>query len=146
MARSWGVWVALGMILGFASTAEAQITVTTGGPGCIESDDTSFLYQSTTTTNYDFEHNLKIYRNSVLKHSSINYIVNDGPSYNYQETVNCSLWGLATGDRVMFRVKCTIMEGPYLGTYATDSDTVTVSAPGTCYAEPRRLERTGVWA
>lgn len=146
MARAMGIAVVLGVALAAASQVGAQTDIQTTGPGCIESDDTSIAYSSVTTTNYDFEHNLKVYRNGVLKHSSINYIVNDGPSYTYNETINCSTWGLAVSDRINFRVKATIMEGPYLGTYDTDNDTVTVGAPGSCYAEPARRERTGVWA
>lgn len=146
MRSSLGIWLALGMVLGAANVAEAQVQIETTEPICLESDDASFVYRSTTTTIYDFEHNLKIYLNGVLKHSSLNYIVNDGPSYLYSETIDCSRWSLAVGDSVNFRVKATIMEGPYLGTYATDNDTVTVGAPGSCYAEPARRERNGVWA
>jgi hypothetical protein len=120
------------------ATVEQELT-------CISSDDTSIAYAARVTTNYDFELNLKVYKGSTLKHSTLQYIVNDGPSYTYRETIDCSTWALAVGDKILFRVKATIMEGPYQGTYATDNDTVTVCAPGTC-ALPQRRNELGAWA
>lgn len=134
------IWVGLGILLLSATAAEAQVLIDPVGPTCIESDDVSTIYRATVTTIYDFEYSLKVYRNSVLVDSSLEYVVNDGPSYSYARTFDCSRWGMATGNTILFRAKATIMEGPFLGVYDTDNLSLTVSAPGTCFLEPRRRQ------
>ena len=133
----WGMVLAVGGLAG-ALPATAQVQIDNNGPTCVESDDPRCTFSATVTTDYDFDLNLKVYHNSVLKHDRTTFVVNDGPSYNYSEVVTISGWGLATGDSLLFRSKATLTEGPYQGSYATDNHTVTVSSPGTCFRERRR--------
>lgn len=128
-----------------AGLVEAQVTVQPIGPGCIESDDTSTIYRALVTTLYDFDFNLKVYQNGTLKHDQTTFVVNDGPAYDYSETVDVSRWGLAVSDEILFRAKATLTEGPFQGSYATANHTVAVSAPGSCFLVPGRRQ-DGSWA
>jgi hypothetical protein len=99
-----GVVSGLAVWIGSMLVAEAQ-GITPTGPTAIKVTDTSVVYTATITTNYSFTLYLYVNKNGTNVYGGQWYIVNSGPSYNFQSPVlSTSSWGLAVGDLVNFHV------------------------------------------
>jgi hypothetical protein len=99
-----GVVAGLAVWMGSTLVAEAQ-GITPTGPLTVKVTDTSVVYTATITTNYSFTVYLYVYKNGTSVYGGQWYIVNSGPSYNFQSPVlSTSSWGLAIGDLVNFHL------------------------------------------
>lgn len=127
--RARAVGVCLGLALGIMSaiTAEAQVSVTPSGPTALYVTDTQSTYTATVTTNYSFWFHLFILKNGTQVGAGCWYIVQSGPSYNFQATLQTSSWGLAVGADFNYRGRAMLS-----ATYGTQTDWhVTCTNPST---------------
>jgi hypothetical protein len=97
-----GVVTGLAIWFGGALVAEAQ-GITPTGPLAVKVTDTSVIYTATITTNYSFWFYLQVFNNGTQVYGGQWYIVNSGPSYNFQSPVlSTSAWGLVVGNVIDF--------------------------------------------
>lgn len=110
--------------LGAALAAEAQIDIRGTKPLSVVYTQTSSTYEAVVTCNNNFYVTLKVYLNGTMKHQSITYCVNSGPTYNFSKVVSMTGWGMKAGDTLVYRGKA------YYGIYS-DTDDWTVIVSGT---------------
>ncbi|SRR5579859_1446888 len=97
-----GVVAGLSVWFGSALAAEAQ-QITPTGPMQVQATDTSEVYTATITTNYSFTISLAVLINGSQVYWNQWYIVNSGPSYNFQSpSLNTASWGLTAGETIDF--------------------------------------------
>lgn len=125
-------------VLFAAASVEAQVIINPVGPPCVSSTDPSSCYEADVRTDHDFWLDLKVFHNGVLKHESLTFVVNGGPSYRFDETVSHLRWGLAVGDGLVYRGRATLSGGPFRGAFDERDHRITASEPGAC----RSLHRT----
>ena len=119
-----------------ANTALAQVDIEPKPDMCVEEDDTEATYEATVTTDYDFYLRLTVTLNSVTKHTSFDFVSNNGPSVVYTKTIDVSDWGMEEDDTIEYIGQAIIAEGPYRGRSDTETETDTVQASGTCLNLP----------
>ncbi|MBI2932908.1 MAG: hypothetical protein HYY16_14780 [Planctomycetes bacterium] len=75
----------------------------------------SFTYQCTTTCNYSYRHEFKVWHKRALKHSESFDVINPSGSTPFSREISFSGWNLQVGDVITYRSTVVIISGPYTG-------------------------------
>lgn len=101
-----GIMAGMGVFLGAAVAAEAQITITGTGPLAVYHTDSQSTYTATVTWTGSFYFKLWVYRNGVQKYVSSQYQYSSPGVYNLSQLVSgMNTWGMVAGDTLKYRGK-----------------------------------------
>ena len=131
-SRSLGALAGVGLFLGAAVAAEAQISVTPTGPTAMYSNDTSEDYTATVTTNYNFTFYLYVMDGTTQVYGNVWHITNQGPSYDFDSgSISTSTWNLAPGENFTYegRAMLNATRGAVSNLYLTVQNPISM-APG----------------
>ena len=126
MKRCLGILAVLFLMFGMGALADSSavpytIAIEPTGPVSVQHTETSTTYTATVTCDTNFWLRLKVYINGTLKHDSLTYYPNSGPTKDVQKVV--PFVGLQDGYVMVYRGRATIAG---TGTYDEEDWEITV--------------------